>query len=428
MQSSKQNRKNTKGGQAIITAVVFFLLLSMTMIIGIMTPLLRHLEVSHEFIRDKQSYYSAEALNEDILYRLNKTISVPSSVTLTLNGSTATATVNMLLGSSDQITTLGTFDSLDRELSMTVSQGVGQAFGYGMQAGNGGFTLQGGSTINGNVYSNADITSTNGSAITGTAIAANNGSTTSTIGGGTYVGAINIGTGSVGDAWAHTVSGASVAGTIYCQSGSNNNKSCDSSRGDPPAVNMPFATSTIVALEDEASSGGIISGNYTVGYSGATIGPKEITGNLTVSGGGTLTLTGTVWVKGTITVTGGGKVVLDPSYGSNSGALVADGNIDLNGGGSLTGSGQTGSYLLILTTSSSGSALSVTGGAGAVILVAQNGTATLSGGVNATQVTANTVSISGGSTVTYSSGLASLNFYSGPSGAWNVQNWQEVGQ
>ena len=105
---------------------------------------------------------------------------------------------------------------------------------------------------------------------------------------------------------------------------------------------------------------------------------------------------------------------------------MANGQISLSGGGSLSGSGQSGSYLTILTTATGTSALSVTGGAGAVILVAQNGTAALSGGVNANQVTAKTVSISGGSTVTYSSGLSNLIVSDGPTGFWNVNSWSET--
>ncbi len=420
--------QNNIGGQAIITAVVFFMLISLMMIVGIMTPLLRHLKASHEFVRSRQSYYVAEALNEDGVYRLNKNLNVPSSWTLSLNGSSATATLSTTLNIK-KIYTVGSFDFLSRAITTTVSEGVGAAFNYGVQSGTGGFVLTGGSRINGNVYSGGNIVATNGVVITGSAVAASS----SSIGGDNYAGGVVIGTSTAGIAWGHTVQGAAVAGNLYCQSGSHNNKSCDVSRGDAPYLDMPFSDDDIQALKDQGSAGNIISGNYTVGYAGATIGPTKINGNLTVNGGGTLTLSGTVYVTGNISVSGGGKIKLSSSYGSGSGVMINDGYVNLSGGGSLSGSGQSGSSLFLITTSScptgpscsGNNAMTVNGGAGAVILIAQNGVMALSGGVNLKEATAYKITADGGTTISYDSGLANVNFSSGPSGAWNVQSWSE---
>ena len=73
-------------------------------------------------------------------------------------------------------------------------------------------------------------------------------------------------------------------------------------------------------------------------------------------------------------------------------------------------------------------AVSINGGAGAVILIAQNGVMSLNGAVNVKQVTAYKIMASGGTTVTYDGGLANVNFSNGPSGAWNVQRWSESSQ
>ena len=424
-------KKNNSGGQAIITAVVFFMVISLVMIVGIMTPLLRHLKSSHEFVRSRQSYYVAEALNEDAIYRLNNNLNVPSSWNLLLNGASATATIFTTLDAK-KIYTVGNFDFLSRAITTTVSEGVGAAFNYGVQAGEGGFVLSGSSIIKGNVYSNGDIIATNGAVITGSAIAASS----SSIGGGDNPGGVLIGTSTVGIAWAHNVQGATVAGNLYCQSGSNNNKSCNISKGDAPMVGMPFTDGDIQSLKDQSSSGNTISSNYSVGSSGATIGPAKIIGNLIVNGGGTLTLSGTVYVTGNIIVSGGGKIKLASSYGSGSGILVNDGYVSLSGGGSLSGSGQPGSFLFLLTTSDcptgplceGNNAVSINGGAGAVILIAQNGVMSLNGAVNVKQVTAYKIMASGGTTVTYDGGLANVNFSNGPSGAWNVQSWSESSQ
>lgn len=249
---------------------------------------------------------------------------------------------------------------------------------------------------------------------------------TSMIGGNTYATGVYIGTTGSDNAWAHTVRGATVAGTIYCQVGSYTNKACNTSSADPTPQPMPLSDANIQDWKDDAVAGGVISGDYHVGYAGATLGPKKITGNLLVDGGGTLTVSGTLWVTGTITVTGGGKVQLASSYGANDGALVADGVVVVNGGGNFAGSGTAGSYPFLITTSAcpgeSGcngtDAVTLSGGAGTVAIVAQNGNVHISGGSALKAVTGKQITMDGGATLYYDSGLINSNFSSGPGGSW----------
>lgn len=251
---------------------------------------------------------------------------------------------------------------------------------------------------------------------------------TSMIGGNTYTTGVYVGTTASDDAWAHYVQGATVTGTIYCQSSAYTNKSCNTTRSDPTPAAMPLSDSNIQDWKDDAVAGGSQTGDVTVGSSGATMGPKKIIGNLTVNGGGTLTLTGTLWVTGTVTVTGGGKVKLSSSYGANDGALVSDGAVLINGGANFAGSGTTGSYPFMITTSSCPAdpgcngayAIELDGGAGTVALVAQDGTVDLSGGSALKAVTGRQIVMSGGATLTYDSGLVNANFYSGPGGSYQL--------
>jgi type II secretory pathway pseudopilin PulG len=249
---------------------------------------------------------------------------------------------------------------------------------------------------------------------------------TSMIGGNTYATGVYVGSTVSDDAWAHTVIGATVTGTIYCQVGSYTNKACNTSKADPTPQPMPFSDSNIQEWKDDAESGGTISGDYHVDYAGATLGPKKITGNLLIDGGGTLTVSGTIWVQGTITLAGGGKVKLASSYGANSGAIISDNYITLAGNSNFAGSGQAGSYPFLITTSAcpaaagcgGNNAISLSGGAGTVALVAQNGNVIINGGSSLKEVTAKQVTMSGGATLYYDSGLISENFSSGPGGSW----------
>ncbi|MFA5888667.1 MAG: choice-of-anchor R domain-containing protein [Candidatus Paceibacterota bacterium] len=595
--SNKKDKKNKYNkGAAMLIAVIFFLFTSMTIVFGIISPILKQATISKEVVFSKESYYLAEGALEDAVYRLKTGKTVSSGDTVVLNG--YTATINVISTSEGKtINAVSDRAGIIRKMQSSVTTGVGTAFNYGIQTGTGGFNLSGGSRVNGNVYSNGDIIATNGVTITGSAIAANSsalssdqlndtptpptnnikfrdtsttqdlaqsfqvtnqgpinkvslyikktgspsditvrmvtnssgnpsttnlfttqgtlsaslvsinygwvdvvfpdnpelipgttywlvldnstqsstnyytiggnssytngsaklgkyagtwnntnpvgldgyfriylGGLTSTIGGGTYVGAVVIGSGGVGDAYAHNVTGAQVAGNLYCQTGDDNNKSCDTSRPDPSPTGYPISDSNIADWKSEASAGGTITGNYTVGWAGATVGPTKITGNLVVNGGGTLTLSGTIWVQGTITLSGGGKIKLAASYGTKSGVLLSDNIVSLAGGGNLSGSGQAGSYLMVLTTSncpidsSCGGvdALTLSGGAGAVILSAQRGTMTLNGGSGVKAATAYLIKASGGAIINYESGLADVNFSSGPSGGWSISSWEEV--
>jgi Tfp pilus assembly protein PilX len=252
---------------------------------------------------------------------------------------------------------------------------------------------------------------------------------TSTIGGSNYVGGVYVGTTADDIAWAHNVQGASVTGSLYCQVGSNNNKTCDTSRSDPTPQPMPLSDANIQDWKDDASLGDSVS-SFHVDSAGATLGPKVIDGDLLIDGGGTLTVTGTLYIKGNIHITGGGIIRLDhDTYGASNGIIVSDGYILIDGGSNFYGSGESGSYPFVITTSScpaaSGcdgyNAIELSGGSGTVSLIAQDGNININGGTNLKAVTGKQITMSGGATLEYDSGLINSNFTSGPGGSWQFQ-------
>ncbi len=245
-----------------------------------------------------------------------------------------------------------------------------------------------------------------------------------------------IGSTSTDIVWSSTVKHISTPGTIYCQYGelNANGKVCNTSRSNPSTLPMPVSQANIDQWKSEALSGGSTT-TLNIGWAGGTIGNKKITGNLTVSGGGTLIVTGTLWVEGYITVSGGGKIKLSPSLGQNSAVILTDKYAQINGGGNFEGSGTPGSYPVLVSTSvcpsttpctDNNSAISLSGGAGAVILIAPFGKISINGGSGARAVTGDSIYISGGGVVTYETGLAELSFSSGPSGGWSIDGWGEL--
>lgn len=441
---------NNQSGAAMLIAVIFFLFISLSIISGLVSPTVRALQDSNVNLKSKKSYYLAESGSEDAVYRLLNNMAISASEIITIDSSSATTTINSSGSNQKEIISQGDVNSFQRKLNVIMQTGPGVGFNYGIQSGDGGFNLSGGSKVTGNVYSNSNIQASGGVQITGTAIAAG---ATSYIGEGTgipYMGTVVVGTAGVGDAWAYKVLGGKVEGNLYCQlpatypTGSKNNKACNTTHGIPPAVPMPFTQENIDTWKTEGTNGGIITGstkchggysngNCIVDWANGTFGPGKITGNLVVTGGGTLTLTGTVYVVGSITVGGGGKIKLPANYNQYSATLISDGNVSL-GGGSYTGSGAAGSYLFVVSTSTCPSgagcngnnAINVSGGSGTIAVAAQSGTVDLGGGISINAAVGKTISAHNGAKIFYEQGLASPEFVSGSSGGWNVMNWGET--
>jgi len=159
-----------------------------------------------------------------------------------------------------------------------------------------------------------------------------------------------------GDVSSHVANFIDGTLAIKCQVGYSNNQSCDTSNPDPGLIPNPISDTQILKWEAEATAGGILNGNQTVGTQ--TLGPVKIVGNLTINQSSTLTLTGAVYVTGkvdlgtNVLLQSGTKIKLDPSFGNNSGVLIANGQVNLGRLSSLQGSGQSGSYLFVISTSS----------------------------------------------------------------------------
>lgn len=557
--------------------VVFFVLISMTILIGIVTPTVREFKIATDSFKSKQTYFLAESGLEDVLYRLRNGKQTSSEEVLVLGGTQAVTTTTTLASNRKQLTSLGDTNLIQRKVSIILDTGIGAAFSYGVQVGSGGFIMDNNSQIVGSVYSNGSISGSG--SITGSATSANspalsadqtngvgipdynisfgNDNSTQdfaqsfqvgttgdlnkislyikkvgspanmtvrivTDGGGkpstntltsatvdtsiistnygwvdipmasfiqlsvgttywivldasssntkyykigannneyingtgkigAYLGAwnnttlsgvdgffniylggltgsitgITVGTGTIGNAYAHTVNNATINGINYCQTGTGNNKSCNTSKTDPVQIPMPISEQNVVDWKDAALLGGTIAGNYTVS-SDMALGPKKITGNLTVNNRSTLTMGGNIWVQGDLLVDNNSKIRLDSSYGTSEGVIIVDGTITISNNGTFEGSGATGSYMLALTTSSSTSAINLSNNAGAVAVYAANGTINVLNNGTAISLTGHNIHLSENAVITYQEGLANSNFVSGPSGTWNIDSWKEV--
>lgn len=198
----------------------------------------------------------------------------------------------------------------------------------------------------------------------------------------------------------------------------------------PPAQAMPISDGNITDWKNDAAAGGTYVGNYNIsGTQQASLGPKKIQGDLMLSNSSILTVTGTLWVTGNIYVSNSSTIRLDPGYGANSGIVLTDGTITVSNSAIFQGAG-TGSYVLLLTArdAKSQTSIFVSNASTGVIYYAGKSWIQFSNSATAKEATAWGITLSNSSTVTYESGLANMNFTSGPGAGWQLKKgtWREI--
>ncbi|KKS96741.1 hypothetical protein A3B05_00170 [Candidatus Giovannonibacteria bacterium RIFCSPLOWO2_01_FULL_43_160] len=204
----------------------------------------------------------------------------------------------------------------------------------------------------------------------------------------------------------------------------------------PAREEMPISAGLIQDWKDAAATGGIcvqpqcdaLGNLFLSNGASANLGPIKINGNLTLSNNATLTVTGVIWVAGNINVSNNCNVRLSPSYGSLSGMIVTDGTVRVSNNCVFSGSGTTGSYIMLLSAKNAPTSdvIEVNNNATGVIYYASNGRIEFENNAAAKEAVAYGIDMENGATITYETGLANINFSSGPSGGWDINSWQET--
>lgn len=286
------------------------------------------------------------------------------------------------------------------------------AFPYGVHVGRDGLEMDEGAVINGNLFSNGDVYGDKKTKINGDATVAS-----------TTLDKVTVN----GTARARAVSNATINGDAYYQTITKSTVSGASYPGSPDPAPLPLSiTPEIVEqFRNDARSGGTLLGNYEPADGAVvSLGPKEITGDLTLENNQTLNLTGTVYVRGEITIDNNASIRLDASYGAYSGIILADGPIHLKNNGVFAGAGP-GSFLLFLGTAVGGghhdSAFDLHNNASGAIFYATNGLINLHNNVIASELTGQKIHLSNNAVIQYDSALEDAVFTASPSGLWYIE-------
>lgn len=419
------DKQNNQKGFAALLITVLILALAFIITTSIAVLNFNEQKILQIVVKSSQSYFLAEAGAEDALLRLKKGLSWSSPYVIRLNSGTSTVAISDNIGGSRTITAEGNILGKKRKIQVVYTISTQKiSFFYGAQVGDGGMSMGNNAKVEGNVYSNGSVTSAKGY-ITGSIVVARNGN---------RIEGLQI----TGNAESFSCKDSTIGGILtYVSGGSVVNCSASGSvqtkPNEIPAQNLPIPQSQIDAWKQDAQSGGTIAGDYTIpGGTTQNLGPIRITGNLVINNNATLNMRGTIWVVGNIRTNNGTTVKLDSaSYGLNSGVLIADGKITVRPGTTLVGTGQTGSYLLLLSTNPelldmNNPAIDIDNTAQGAIFYTSQGLIVLRNNVEAREITGFKIYLDNNAEVEYESGLENASFSSGPGGSWEVANWKEV--
>lgn len=359
-----------------------------------------------------QAYYTAESGIEDTLYRIIKEKKWDSSNEIQAGTSLASIAVADN-GSQKTITVAGQQNNLFRKVQTVLGINVDEiSFHYGVQVGDGGLVMSNNAVVDGNIYSNGPIVGANNAVVTGDVWVANE-STVNNLNVGANAHANTINDCDIdGDAYYQSISGSSVGGNSYPNS------------PDPEAQDLPIPDQQVNDWKEDAQSGGVISGSYVLSGTSNSLGPAKIQGDLIVTNGARLTVTGTIYVTGSITISNNAYVVQGENYQDLSAVVLSDGSITVSNN-AVFQTNTAGAFLLFLSTAS-GTAINISNNSNTVIFYASNGNINISNNARLKEVTGYQITISNGAQIIYDSGLASAMFSSGAGASWEISPWQEV--
>ncbi len=225
---------------------------------------------------------------------------------------------------------------------------------------------------------------------------------------------------------ANTITGSTIGGSAYYQSISGSSVAGTSYPGSPdsPSINFPISDSNVADFKQAAADGGTWNGDYNLTNGAtATLGPKKINGNLNISNNGIIYMSGPLWVTGTVNFSNNAQIRLAATYGANdSSYIVSDGSMTLSNNTTIQGNGAN-SFIMLLSESTGG--MNVANNGTSAILVTRHGNINLSNNAGAKALVAYGITMANNSTITYTSGLADVNF-TGPGARWTPKGWKEV--
>lgn len=418
------DKNNKEKGFALFYGAVLILAVVLVVVVGISVTVYNQQKIFQNIVKSTQAYYGAEAGLEDALLRIEKDMSLSVPYSIDVGNTSVVVDVIDEFENSKIITAEANI--LDRIRKMEVRYGISVqevSFHYGAQIGDGGMEMGNGSLVRGNIYSNGTVFGAG--TIEDTIIVAGNGN---------KIQGLSIDR----DAKAYSCEDCDIEGDMtYVTGGILDDCDVDGSITEQSeeilAKNLPLSEAQINDWKQEAEMGGVITGDHIIsGKITEDLGPKKITGKLIIDNNANLNMTGTIWALGGIEIDNGATIQLDEgSYGPLSGVLLTDAKIKIKPGTYLIGTGQPGSYLLLLSTDSEDEdirdpAIDVDNNSETAIFYTTIGLIVLRNNIQTKEVTGYKIYLDNNAQILYESGLRNTSFSSGPGASWQINSWKEI--
>lgn len=306
----KNKKISTNSGNAMLVSVLFFVFISIAILLGLVSPTLRSFKDTRNLIYSKSSIFLAHSGLEDYYYRLTTSKPITQSadctadigdticIKINLNQSVVRTSVDARFSDLRDLTAYAETASVDRNVNMVLNGGIIPGINFengGTSVGSGGVTISN-AHLSG-VYTNGTIVG-NGSG-TSTVVEAHSAGPSGSIS--------NIGFSD--KIYAHTISNSNglPKGKAY-YTVLNSTTAYQYFPGSPyPELmpDFPIDSTVIDAIKTDALAGGEI-GTAPCDHilSGGAIGPAKINCNLILNAGN-YTLSGPLWVTGDITLNAG---------------------------------------------------------------------------------------------------------------------------
>ena len=376
-------RKNLKRGQAVISVVLLFLLGTMAVLSGVARPVSRDVSELSDYRFSKQSYYAAESGVEDVIYRLQSGMNVPDVIEIQNGYAFAVTSVSDMPGGKE-LSSVGDLEDRIRKISVVLTQEAGTVFTYATQVGSIGLSMSANSRVNGDVYSNGNITGNLQTVIAGNAYA---------------VGSIS--------SPRPAVSGTKQAGAPI----------------EPmPEIGLDYWRGRANINNDPNQ------GSISWGSGSHSLGPKKVVGSLSMTNDATLTITGPLHITGNLFLGNSSVIYLSPSFGSKGVVVVVDGTISFNSNTRVFGTGgNPEGYPVFLSASNSSSAINLNSNASLeATLYAVNGRVNLNSNGNALAIAGQGINLNSNAVLNYDAGLKEMLLYDAPMSNLEIEEWKEV--
>jgi len=378
---------NDQRGVIALSITIIILFIGITIVFSSVFVFLNRIEIARNVRLSEQAYFAAESVVEDALLRFidpnkNEISSYPYSLAV---GGASASIDKTTVGTISTFAVVGNASNRTRSLGVGVSGGVpGTTFSYAAQIGQGGLVMNSNSEVEGDVYSNGNITGFSNSVINGNA---------------TAVGTIS--------SPRPSVSGTKIEGADIIAL--------------PPFDEQGWKDAANINNDPYI-------GNLSLDSGTTVLGPKKIEGNLTLNSNADLIVQGVIHVTGNFSMNSGSDLFLDDDFGSTGTVIIVEGTISFNSNADVfaTDASPKGYIMFVSMSNNTDAAIQLNSNADLeAALYAVNGGLSINSNGEVVSLVVQKLILNSNAEIDYDLGLINYSYSTGGAGSYDIISWKE---